>query len=139
LNRRQLLDAPQRCENCGCPVGPREDSVVKRGALVVTRDPLRISWRGFPVRLSPTETHVMAFIATRGRASWEAIDQAMADFGTSPKNRPVLICRIRRKFADIGAMDPLESVGQDGVRLFVEDDEYGSNATIIGLRRLYGQ
>ena len=131
---RVALDAPCRCPNCGSAVDPFETLAIKRGALVVTRDPYAVTWRGRPVRLSPTETHILATVAVRGRVSFAAIDEALAEFGASPGIRAVLMLRIRRKFLAMGASDPFERVGNAGVRLVIDADEDASRATIIGLR-----
>lgn len=131
---RVALDAPCRCPNCGSAVDPFETLAIKRGALIVTREPYAVTWRGHPVRLSPTETHILATVAARGRASFAAIDQALVEFGASPTVRAVLMLRIRRKFIALGASDPFERVGNAGVRLVIDADEDASRATIIGLR-----
>lgn len=131
---RAALDTPCRCPNCGSAVDPFETLAIKRGALIVTREPYAVTWRGRPVRLSPTETHILATVAARGRASFAAIDEALAEFGASPGIRAVLMLRIRRKFLALGASDPFERVGNAGVRLVIDADEDASRATIIGLR-----
>jgi hypothetical protein len=131
---RVALDAPCRCPNCGSAVDPFETLAIKRGALIVTREPYAVTWRGQPVRLSPTETHILATVAARGRASFAAIDQALLEFGANPSIRAVLMLRIRRKFLAMGASDPFERVGNAGVRLVIDADEDASRATIIGLR-----
>lgn len=131
---RIALDAPCRCPNCGSAVDPFDTLAIKRGALVVTREPYAVTWRGQPVRLSPTETHILATVAVRGRISFAAIDEALAEFGASPGVRAVLMLRIRRKFLAMGASDPFERVGNAGVRLVIDADEDASRSTIIGLR-----
>jgi hypothetical protein len=131
---RVALDAPCRCPNCGTAVDPFETLAIKRGALIVTREPYAVTWRGRPVRLSPTETHILATVAVRGRASFAAIDEALLEFGASPGIRAVLMLRIRRKFLAMGASDPFERVGNAGVRLVIDADEDASRSTIIGLR-----
>jgi hypothetical protein len=131
---RIALDAPCRCPNCGSAVDPFETLAIKRGALVVTREPYAVTWRGRPIRLSPTETHILATVAIRGKASFAAIDEALMEFGASPGIRAVLMLRIRRKFLAIGASDPFERVGNAGVRFVIDPDEDASRATIIGLR-----
>ena len=131
---RAALDTPCRCPNCGTAVDPFEALAIKRGALIVTREPYAVTWRGQPVRLSPTETHILATVAVRGRASFSALDEALQEFGANPSIRAVLMLRIRRKFMAMGASDPFERVGNAGVRLVVDADEDASRATVIGLR-----
>ena len=46
---RVALDAPCRCPNCGSAVDPFETLAIKRGALIVTREPYAVTWRGRPV------------------------------------------------------------------------------------------
>lgn len=135
-NDRVALDAPCRCPNCGSAVDPFETLAIKRGALIVTREPYSVTWRGRPVRLSPTETHILATVAARGRASFAAIDEALVEFGANPSVRAVLMMRVRRKFIAMGASDPFERVGNAGVRLVVDADEDASRATVIGLRAM---
>ena len=72
-SERIALDAPCLCPNCGTVVDPYQTSAIKRGALVVTREPCTVTWRGHPVRLSPTEALIFANIAARGRASFAAV------------------------------------------------------------------
>lgn len=133
---RVALDAPCRCPNCGSTVDPFETLAIKRGALIVTREPYAVTWRGQPVRLSPTETHILATVVARGRASFAAIDDALVEFGANPSIRAVLMLRIRRKFIALGASDPFERVGNAGVRLVIDADEDASRATVIGLRAI---
>ncbi|RYD60444.1 MAG: hypothetical protein EOP58_16340 [Sphingomonadales bacterium] len=117
------------CPHCGRSA----ETVIKRGAIVVTSDPLEILWNGRPVPLSPTEAHVFRTIAIRGRATYAAIDAALEAFGSNPATRPVVMMRIRRKFASVGCSDPFIRLGQHGVRLHIEADANGSTATVIGM------
>jgi DNA-binding response OmpR family regulator len=102
--------------------------------VTITGRPRSVKWRGLPVGLSPTQAEIFATIANRGRASFEAIDEAMLAFGASPLTRSVHILRIRRKFEAIGARDPFERVGNSGFRFVSEPDEDSSTALIIGMR-----
>lgn len=108
-------------------------TVIKRGAFVVRTDPLEISCNRTTVPLSPTEAYLFLIVALRGRASYAAIDDALIAFGSKPATRPVVMLRIRRKFAALGYPDPFERLGNQGVRLRVTADESGSTATLIGL------
>ena len=103
------------CPHCGAA---RDETIVKRGAVTITSDPVEVFWRGRRVPLSPTEAWVFRTIAIRGRASNEAIDRALGHFGSSPATRPVVMNRI----------------GQHGVALKIAGDGQGSSATVIGLR-----
>jgi len=102
--------------------------------LIVTREPYSVTWRGRPVRLSPSEAHILATVAVRGRTTFAAIDEALREFGANPSIRAVLMLRIRRKFLALGASDPFERIGNSGIRLVIDADEDSSRATIIGLR-----
>ncbi|RYD68428.1 MAG: hypothetical protein EOP58_00595 [Sphingomonadales bacterium] len=117
------------CPHCGRAA----ETVIKRGAIVVTSDPLEILWNDRPVPLSPTEAQVFRTIAVRGRATYAAIDAALEAFGSNPATRPVVMMRIRRKFAVLGCSDPFVRLGQHGVRLRIEADANGSAATVIGM------
>ena len=130
----RALDAPCLCPHCGTEIDPLGIGSTKRGAVVVTGRPRSVTWKGRSVGLSPTQAEIFATIANRGRASFEAIDEAMLAFGASPQTRSIHILRIRRKFESIGAKDPFERVGNFGFRLVVEPDDERSTATIIGLR-----
>jgi DNA-binding response OmpR family regulator len=129
-----LLDAAYTCPTCGCATDRSSEGVIKRGAVVLTRQPLSVTWRGRRVPLSPTEAHVFATVMARGRASYEAIEEALRSFGSDAGTRAIVLCRIRRKFEDVGADDPFERVGLAGVRFVAQADAAGSKATVIGLR-----
>lgn len=128
------MDAPCRCPNCGEVVDPLETNAMKRGAVTVTGLPRVVFWKGREVGLSPTQAEIFATIAKRGRASFEAIDEAMSRFGASPQTRSIHILRIRRKFAALGAKDPFQRIGNSGFRLVIEPDAADSSSTVIGLR-----
>lgn len=124
---------PQRAAGC-CPYcGHVGETVIKRGAIVIQSDPIEVTWQGLPVPLSPTEAYVFRTIAVRGRATNQAIDEALRAFGSNPDTRPVVMMRIRRKFMALGSEDPFVRLGQHGVRLRIEADAWGSSATVIGL------
>ncbi|MBX3565531.1 MAG: hypothetical protein KF730_13260 [Sphingomonas sp.] len=125
--------AMQRAAGC-CPYcGHAGETVIKRGAIVIQNDPIEVTWQGLPVPLSPTEAFVFRTIAVRGRATNQAIDEAMREFGSNPDTRPVVMMRIRRKFMALGSEDPFVRLGQHGVRLRIEADAWGSSSTVIGL------
>lgn len=106
--------------------------LIARGAITLTFDPIDISWNGIRVALSPLEAHVFALVARRGRVSWDDVDQALIACGAKPGSREVLIFRIRRKFLDIGAADPLQTVRGWGLKFRVEPSITGSRTIWIG-------
>jgi hypothetical protein len=131
----RALDTPRPCCSCcGVMLDPLDAAVVKRGALTIERETFTVLWRSKPVPLSPTETNVLAWIAARGHASFPSIATLLGDLGLSARTRDVLLHRIRKKFAAIGAPAPFIRCGHAGIRLVVEPDENGSSETVIGLR-----
>ena len=110
--------------------------LIRRGALSVTFEPTEIWWNGIPAGLSPVEAGVFALLVRRGRVSWGELDREIATLGGSSKCRDVWLYRIRRKFARLGAQEPLETLRGWGVRLRIERDLAGSDATLIGASEL---
>lgn len=121
------------CSRCGALIDGTE-TMVKRGALTMTRDPIEVRWFGQFVALSPGEAHLFAAILTRGRLSFERMDEALEEFGVRRQNRSILIYRIRRKFQNLGASDPFEPLGNLGLRLRVDADETDPTGVWIGRR-----
>ena len=103
-----------------------------RGALAVTSEPPEIYWRGEPLGLSPAETAIMALLVRRGRAAHRDIAEALAGASANIASLNVLTYRIRRKFAALGARDPIEARRQWGLVLRVEPDARGSTSLWIG-------
>lgn len=103
-----------------------------RGALAATSEPPEIFWRGEPLGLSPAETALMALLVRRGRAAHCDIATALAGVGANIASLNVLTYRIRRKFAALGAPDPIEARRQWGLVLRVEPDARGSTSLWIG-------
>lgn len=128
-------EAPPMHRGAGCcpHCGHAGETVIKRGAILIHNDPIEVTWQGLAVPLSPTEAFVFRTIAVRGRATNQAIDEALRAFGSNPETRPVVMMRIRRKFMALGSEDPFVRLGQHGVRLRIEADAHGSSATVIGL------
>ncbi|HWK36737.1 winged helix-turn-helix domain-containing protein [Sphingomonas sp.] len=108
--------------------------IVKRGALTMTVEPVEICWNGRRVPLSPIEATLLGALIRRSRMRWEDAHDLLADHGSCPESRDVLIHRIRRKFAMIGARDPIETLRGWGIRFRAERDIYGSTAFWIGAR-----
>lgn len=105
-----------------------------RGALALAAEPPEIFHHGRPLGLSPAETALMALLIRRGRAAHHDIAEALARAGASIASLDVITYRIRRKFADAGAGDPVESRRRWGLVLRVEPDVHGSTALWIGTR-----
>jgi DNA-binding response OmpR family regulator len=101
---------------------------------MISERPRKVTWNGRHVGLSPIQAEIFALIAARGRASFDAIDCVIREFGASPQTRAVQVLRIRRKFKKVGALDPFERIGNTGYRLVVESDESRSMATVAGLQ-----
>jgi len=106
-----------------------------RGALALTTEPPEIFRHGVPLGLSPAETALMALLIRRGRAAHRDIAEALADAGASIASLDVITYRVRRKFAGIGACDPIEARRRWGLVLRVEPDVRGSTALWIGTPR----
>ena len=106
--------------------------LVKRGAVTMTLDPLEFHWNGVRVALSPVEGAVFATLLRRSRLRWGDVNAVLADNGCCIDSRDVLIHRIRRKFAEVGAADPIETVRGWGLRFRTEADAQGSSAFWIG-------
>lgn len=106
--------------------------LVKRGAVTMTFDPLEFRWNGRRVALSPIEATLLAALLRRSRLRWQETNAVLCDNGCRADSRDVLIHRIRRKFAEIGAGDPIETVRGWGIRFRTERDAAGSSAFWIG-------
>ena len=107
--------------------------MIRRGAVTITFDPVDVRWNGIRVALSPLEGQLFALVARRGRVPWAEIDSVLDARHARTNTREVLLFRLRRKFADIGAGDPLETVRSWGLRFRVEPDTRGSRTLWIGV------
>ena len=107
--------------------------MIHRGAVTITFDPIDVRWNGIRVALSPLEGQLFALVARRGRVPWAEIDRALDVQAAQTNSREVLVFRLRRKFADIGAGDPLETVRGWGLRFRTEPDMRGSRTLWIGV------
>lgn len=106
--------------------------LVKRGAVTMTFDPIDVHWNGRRVALSPIEAEMFAMLMRRSRLNWAEVNNTLCEHGCSADSRDVLIHRIRRKFAAVGARDPIDTVRGWGIRFQVERDSDGSTAFWIG-------
>jgi hypothetical protein len=133
--RSELREQEECCPHCGRTTQVEGvEAVLKRGAVVVAYDPTIVTWRGRIVPLSPTEAHVYAHLARRGRATIAEIDDQLLAFGSNPATRSLVVGHIRGKFRKMGACDPFERIGAHAFRLRVDPDEKGLAAPVIGLR-----
>jgi len=114
------------------PVPEHDWIVAQRGALAIATHPREILRHGVPVRLSPTEAALLDLLIRKGRAASTDIAAAIDATGSSPAFIDVIVHRIRRKFAAIGAPDPIETLRGWGLRLRVEPDIRGSTSLWIG-------
>ena len=114
------------------PVPEPDWVVARRGALAVAMHPREILRHGLTVRLSPTEAALLDLLIRKGRAGSGEVAAAIDAAGSSPAFLDVTVHRIRRKFAAIGAPDPIETLRGWGLRLRVEPDLRGSTALWIG-------
>ena len=115
------------------PADPERRPMIRRGAVTITFDPVDVRWNGIRVPLSPLEGQLFALVARRGRVPWAEIDSVLDARHARTNTREVLLFRLRRKFADIGAGDPLETVRGWGLRFRVEPDTRGSRTLWIGV------
>jgi DNA-binding response OmpR family regulator len=122
--RSDLLHTPARSAS--------RRPLLKRGAVKATLDPLEVSWNGERVPLSPLEATLLIALLRRSRLRWEEVAVLLERHGGGADSRDVLIHRVRRKFADIGARDPIETLRGWGLRFRVEADRWGSHALWIG-------
>ncbi|MBM3928722.1 MAG: winged helix-turn-helix transcriptional regulator [Sphingomonadales bacterium] len=106
--------------------------LVKRGAVSMTLDPVEFRWNDARIALSRVEAALLAALMRRSRLNWDATSAVLIDAGSGPDSRDVLIHRIRRKFADVGAADPIETIRGWGIRFRSEPDRTGSTAFWIG-------
>lgn len=116
-------------------LAPRERRpILKRGAVTITLDPTEVLWNGARVPLSPIEATLLTALARRSRLRWHDVHALLTDSGGCADSRDVLIHRIRRKFARIGARDPIETLRGWGLRFRAERDADGSTTFWIGVR-----
>lgn len=116
------------------PVPAQRRPFVKRGAITLSFDPVEICWNGDRVPLSPIEATLLGALVRRSRMRWQEAHALLAEHGCCAESRDVLIHRIRRKFAEIGAADPIETLRGWGIRFRAERDAEGSAAFWIGAR-----
>lgn len=120
-------------EPLAAPADTERRPMLRRGAVTITYDPIDVRWNGIRVALSPLEGQLFALVARRGRVPWDEIDRVLDARHARTNTREVLVFRLRRKFADIGAGDPLETVRGWGLRFRVEPDTRGSRTLWIGV------
>ncbi|WEJ98378.1 MAG: hypothetical protein P0Y59_15665 [Candidatus Sphingomonas phytovorans] len=106
--------------------------LIKRGSLTATFDPVEVCWNGRPVPLSPLEAAIVVKLIKRGRATWSDLRNLLVENNAQPDTCEVLVFRIRRKFAAMGANKPIETIRGWGLRLRVEHDARGSSSLWIG-------
>lgn len=112
---------------------PRERRpLLKRGAVSATFDPIELRWNGLRVPLSPLEATLLVALLRRTRLRWHEAEEVLARHGGGIESRDVLIHRIRRKFREVGARDPIETLRGWGIRFRAEADSQGSQALWIG-------
>ena len=116
------------------PLGSEHRPMIRRGAVTITFNPILVTWNDRHVPLSPLEARLFAMVARRGRAAWAEIDQLLDVQRARTNTREVLLFRLRRKFAEIGATDPLATVRGWGLRFRTEADSSGSRTVWIGAR-----
>jgi DNA-binding response OmpR family regulator len=107
-------------------------TVVKRGAVTMSVEPTEFFWNDARIALSPVESALLSALMRRSRLRWTDANAVLVEHGGSTRSRDVLIHRIRRKFAEIGAADPIETLRGWGIRFRTEPDRDGSSAFWIG-------
>ena len=75
-----------------------------------------------PLPLSPTEAMLMTLLIRHGGRRHAEIEDAFRAAGVTPASLDVIVHRIRRKFAAVGASDPIETRRNWGVLLCVEPE-----------------
>lgn len=126
--RSSTLSAVDRSINEEAPRRP----LIVRGAITVTFDPVDVTWNGIRVALSPLEANLFALVARRGRVSWADLDRTLIACGARVRSRNVLTCRLRHKFLDIGAANPLQTIRGWGLKFRIEPSVTGSRTIWIG-------
>lgn len=128
--------APPAPALAASPVDPVQAAIrrpmIKRGALTLSIDPVELRWNDIHVPLSRLEADITAEVVRRGKVSWDDVNALLADRGASVDCRDVLIHRVRRKFAALGAADPFQTVRGWGIKLRAERDALGSQSLWIG-------
>lgn len=114
------------------PVAERNRALFWRGALAVATDPPEILWHGIALTLSPAEVALLGLLIRWGRATQDEIGREIGAAGAGAASLDVIAYRIRRKFAAIGAADPIERRRGWGMILRVEADMHGSTGLWIG-------
>jgi DNA-binding response OmpR family regulator len=109
-------------------------SLLKRGAVTVSFDPTEVFWNGEPVRLSPLEAALLVALLRHSRLRWTQVAEVLIDAGGAVVSREVLIHRIRRKFRDVGADDPIKTLRGWGLRFRSQADRHGSHSIWIGVK-----
>jgi DNA-binding response OmpR family regulator len=127
-----MLQRPTRSTIMIPPPAPARRPLIKRGAVTVTLQPCAVHWNGVPVGLSPIEAVLLCALVRRSRLRWDEIDALLIEHRCCPESRDVLIHRIRRKFAAVGAADPIETLRGRGARFRTEADHQGCAAFWIG-------
>nr|WP_299908572.1 helix-turn-helix domain-containing protein [Sphingomonas bacterium] len=114
------------------PVPERDRALCWRGALAVATDPAEIRRHGIALALSPVEMVLLGLLVRQGRATHGEIERALEAAGACAATLDVIAHRIRRKFAAMGAIDPIERRRGWGMILRVEPDMHGSTGLWIG-------
>lgn len=114
------------------PGAPERRPLLKRGAVTATLHPVTIEWHDRPIALSPLEAQLLVALLRRGRMRWDEVSHLLDENGGSASSRDVLIHRIRRKFEEVGAGDPMQTVRGWGLRFRAEPDRAGSMTLWIG-------
>ena len=99
------------------PAAHGRRAMIRRGALTLFLDPTEIRWNDRGIALSPIEARIVAALIARGRATSDEIEALIAEEGARTRPRDVFLHRIRRKFAQAGAPDPIETVKGWGLKL----------------------
>lgn len=121
---------PSLRANADPRVEPR--TLVKRGAVTMTVEPTEFFWNDVRIALSPVESALLSALLRRSRLRWADANAVLVEHDSSTRSRDVLIHRIRRKFIEVGAADPIETLRGWGIRFRTEPDRDGSSAFWIG-------
>lgn len=127
---------PEKCSECGQLIEHASDKPIVRGGLVLRPGFQTVEWNGQTVRLTKSEFDTLAFIAKREgpvrKLSVYTVVFEREDGTPEPKIVDVIVCKVRRRLAEIGAGGLIKTLWGVGYLL---DETNGSPAVPTGQMR----